>query len=168
MAGDTYYDVLGVPHDVDATTLRSAYLQLARRHHPDFHIGEDEAVVSDSAARMRSINTAWEVLGDSHARERYNRELRRAGLVDDTVAPTDAWRGPQDGGTVPEYASGTAPPRWLTMAPPACLALAFSFFILGFVTNLVGLLAIALVLSVAAGALFLIVPLVALTRSKSE
>jgi curved DNA-binding protein CbpA len=64
----TLYAALGVEPDADAATIRRAYRELARRHHPDF--GGD-------VRQMVSINEAWHVLGDPERRAGYNRQLRR-------------------------------------------------------------------------------------------
>lgn len=166
ISGDTYYDVLGVPPGVDATVLRSAYLKMARLHHPDFQAGEDSAVIDAAAARMRMINSAWEVLGNPAARDRYDSELLAAGGVGGS--DTRQYTSPrvEQVPVQPEYGSGTAPPRWLMMAPVLCFVLALFTMLMGFMTGLVGLLGAGLVLFISSGALFLLVPLVALTRSK--
>jgi molecular chaperone DnaJ len=61
------YAVLGVDPSADADTIRRAYRELAREHHPDF--GGD-------THQMVSINRAWHVLGDPTRRASYNRELQ--------------------------------------------------------------------------------------------
>ena len=63
----TLYAVLGVDQAADTETIRRAYRQLARRHHPDFG-GDTE--------QMISINEAWHVLGNAERRASYNRQLR--------------------------------------------------------------------------------------------
>ena len=61
----TLYAVLGIDPSADTDTIRRAYRELARRHHPDF--GGD-------ARQMASINDAWHVLGDPTRRASYNRQ----------------------------------------------------------------------------------------------
>ena len=63
----TWYAVLGVDQRADSDTIRRAYRELARKHHPDF--GGD-------TRQMVSINRAWHVLGDPTRRASYNRELQ--------------------------------------------------------------------------------------------
>lgn len=58
------YEVLGVRREADATSIRAAYRQLARAHHPD-RGGSDE--------RMGEINAAYEVLSDEEKRARFDR-----------------------------------------------------------------------------------------------
>ncbi len=63
----TLYAVLGVDPTADADTIRRAYRELARLHHPDF--GGD-------TRQMVAINGAWHVLGDPTRRASYNRQLQ--------------------------------------------------------------------------------------------
>lgn len=169
MSDDTHYDVLGVPPSADVATLRRAYVSQARIYHPDFHLREDEAIREAAEAQMRSLNGAWEVLGQSSSRERYDRELRSMGRFEPVVPNGSTTRG-ANGTRVPagETASYSAPPRWMTIAPAVCLVLALGCFILGFITGLVGVLAGGLIFAVASGLGFIIVPVVALKRSTKE
>lgn len=64
----TLYDHLGCRPDADANTLRSAYRELAKRHHPDINSGGDPAV-------MARVNEAWKVLSDPDRRAAYDRTL---------------------------------------------------------------------------------------------
>jgi curved DNA-binding protein CbpA len=67
---------LGVSHDADAETIRSAFRALARRYHPDAGEGS-------SADRFREILTAYETLNDPTRRGHYDRVLenRRAPMT---------------------------------------------------------------------------------------
>ena len=65
----TLYAVLDVNPEADTATIRRAYRELARRHHPDF--GGD-------AAEMVRINEAWHVLSHAERRATYDRQLRRS------------------------------------------------------------------------------------------
>lgn len=64
----THYDVLGVAPDSDRDVLRRAYLDLARRHHPD---------AGGDAAAMLAVNDAWAVLSDPRRRAHYDRSIGR-------------------------------------------------------------------------------------------
>jgi molecular chaperone DnaJ len=64
----TLYAVLGVHPEADTPTIRRAYRELARRHHPDF--GGD-------TLQMIAINDAWHVLSDPARRASYNQQIRR-------------------------------------------------------------------------------------------
>ena len=80
----TLYAVLGVDPNADTPTIRRAYRDLARRHHPDF--GGD-------TREMVGINDAWHVLGDPARRASYDRQLR-------APIPRPA---PRDGHTVMDF-----------------------------------------------------------------
>ena len=49
-----YYDVLGIPMDADRETIKAAFRELARQHHPDINT-EDE----DANEKMQQINVAY-------------------------------------------------------------------------------------------------------------
>ncbi len=70
-AGPTHYQVLGIGADAPVDDVHRAYLDAARRNHPDRNAGSDEA--GESMAR---INEAWRVLGHPGRRRQYDRELR--------------------------------------------------------------------------------------------
>jgi len=62
-----YYEVLGVPRDADADTIRRAYRKLARKYHPD--VNSDV----DAEERFKELGEAYDVLSDAEKRERYDR-----------------------------------------------------------------------------------------------
>ncbi|CAB4714531.1 unannotated protein [freshwater metagenome] len=84
-----HYEVLGVDATASAAQLRSAYLQLARQHHPDFHQGSggpsSQKPVADSEFRMRQVNAAWQVLGNTKDRAAYDQRLRIAAAASSSV-----------------------------------------------------------------------------------
>ncbi|MDB5101734.1 MAG: hypothetical protein JWM80_6155 [Cyanobacteria bacterium RYN_339] len=87
--GASHYEVLGVPRDVDAETLKQAYREAAKRLHPD-------AGAQNGAAMVR-LNAAYDVLRDPAKRKRYDAEnpASRKPPVDipyvtRVFAPTDA------------------------------------------------------------------------------
>jgi len=63
MATQNYYDVLGVKKDASDAEIKKAFRALARKHHPD--AGGDEE-------KFKSVNEAYEVLGDSKKRAEYD------------------------------------------------------------------------------------------------
>lgn len=77
-AGDTasYYDILGVPHDADARTIRAAYLRLMKHRHPDVAVGGG-ANDPGGRAGARELNEAFAVLRDPERRRRHDEELAR-------------------------------------------------------------------------------------------
>ncbi|MER5377458.1 J domain-containing protein [Streptomyces sp. NPDC002553] len=66
MARD-FYEVLGVPRDVDKDEIQRAFRKLARRYHPD--VNKDPA----AEERFKEINEAFSVLSDPDQRARYDR-----------------------------------------------------------------------------------------------
>jgi hypothetical protein len=68
----SYYEVLGVAPDASPAAIRRAYVELARRYHPDFHTTESAAVRAANERAMQAVNEAWTVLSDPAARRRYD------------------------------------------------------------------------------------------------
>jgi len=61
------YKVLQVDPEAEDEVIQAAYRRLARKYHPDL------AETADAAARMASINAAWELVGDPVARRTFDR-----------------------------------------------------------------------------------------------
>jgi len=70
MQTKNYYTVLGVNKNAEADEIRAAYRKLAKKYHPDLNPGNSAA-----EAKMREISEAWETLGDSEKRKKYDDEL---------------------------------------------------------------------------------------------
>ncbi len=66
----SYYEILGVPKDVNSEKLRSAYRAMAKKYHPDVNPGDKTA-----EEKFKEISEAYEVLSDTGKRETYDREL---------------------------------------------------------------------------------------------
>lgn len=62
-----YYATLGVTKAASEKEIKQAYRKLARKHHPDVNPGDKVA-----EARFKEINEAYEVLGDSAKRKKYD------------------------------------------------------------------------------------------------
>lgn len=62
-----YYKMLGVDKGATEAEIKKAFRKLARIHHPD--VSKDK---SGSEAKFKEINEAYEVLGDSEKRKRYD------------------------------------------------------------------------------------------------
>ncbi len=62
-----YYSTLGVAKTATEKEIKQAYRKLARKHHPDVNPGDKAA-----ESRFKEINEAYEVLGDSDKRKKYD------------------------------------------------------------------------------------------------
>lgn len=69
-----HYLVLGVPRTSDAATIRAAYVDLAKKYHPDVASGNPEL----AAYNFRQITAAYQVLSDPDDRARYDARVRAA------------------------------------------------------------------------------------------
>lgn len=63
-----YYEILGVTKSADEKEIKKAYRALARQYHPDVNPDNKQA-----EARFKEINEAYEVLGDTDKRQKYDR-----------------------------------------------------------------------------------------------
>lgn len=62
------YEVLGVPRDADATTIKKTFRRLARELHPDVNRHE-----ADAEERFKEVAEAYEILSDEERRAVYDR-----------------------------------------------------------------------------------------------
>lgn len=62
-----YYEVLEVPRDADAKTIKRAFLKKARKLHPDV------SDAPDAEERFKEVNEAYSVLSDDQKRANYDR-----------------------------------------------------------------------------------------------
>ena len=67
LAGEDYYEILGIGRDADNRQIRKAFKKLALKHHPD---KSDE---KDAQEKFMKINKAYETLKDEEKRKRYDR-----------------------------------------------------------------------------------------------
>lgn len=66
----SYYDLLGVNKDVDASTLKRAWHKLSMKYHPDRLSEEQKLQLGD---KMKEINEAYDVLSDPKKRAIYDK-----------------------------------------------------------------------------------------------
>lgn len=62
-----YYEILGVGKDASSDDIKKAYRKLAKKYHPDANPGD-----KTSEDKFKDINEAYEVLGDSEKRTKYD------------------------------------------------------------------------------------------------
>jgi DnaJ domain len=157
----THYQLLGVLPTASTAEIRAAYLQLARRWHPD---------AGGSAERMRALNAAWAVLGDTRRRDEYDVALGMPGEPD--TATSRARPSPEPEGemlTVEDFDDGplhvVRPLNGIvTVLPIALFAASVVSGILGMMLMSGGLLGLAIVLFGASVALMILLPLIQMTR----
>ena len=63
-----YYAILGVPKNAPEKDIKSAYRKLARKWHPDANLNNPK----EAEDRFKDISEAYEVLGDSDKRRKYD------------------------------------------------------------------------------------------------
>jgi hypothetical protein len=168
-----HYDTLGVQPGATAAELRRAYLHLARRHHPDFHLGDDQTTRDTERRRMQAVNEAWRVLGDSARRREYDRQLAAERFhatappdpVDDGDEPWDTAFLDEDDAF---RATTTRRRPWLTMVPVLLVATAVALFCVGVMLNAVALMSLSFLCLVLAAGMFVLAPFVAMTDARRQ
>lgn len=184
-----HYEVLGVAPESDTAAIKRAYLDAARRHHPDFHAGADEATRVANARRMQELNRAWEVLADPAARSEYDRQ--RLGATDPGVArraarePSmpegkgwtprhgdDGWMSDfqawADDDILPPDEPRSARRNALAVLPVGLFALAVLCGFVGLAVQLKELVALAAVCLILAAGLFVLLPMFEMSRSRQR
>lgn len=68
MARMDYYRILGVSREASDDEIKKAYRKLVLQHHPDRNPDS-----TDAEAKIREINAAYEIVGDSEKRRSYDR-----------------------------------------------------------------------------------------------
>jgi molecular chaperone DnaJ len=108
--------VLGVARDADPATIRAAYRERARQHHPDRRTGRGDGGggggggTTEAELEMAAINEAYRVLSDRGRRAVYDRSLTAGRVTSDAPVGT--------GVRVPGASSGEPPP-WTVPSTPA-------------------------------------------------
>jgi curved DNA-binding protein len=93
-----YYKVLGVEKTATDQQIKTAYRKLARKYHPDVNPGDQSA-----EEKFKSINEAYEVLGDPKKRKKYDelgtnweQILRDREYAQQYTRPGFEWRTTED------------------------------------------------------------------------
>ncbi|MBT6762672.1 J domain-containing protein [archaeon] len=77
------YNVLGIQKNANHDEIKKAYRNLALKYHPDRNLNNPS-----SEAKFRQVTKAYETLGDSDSRQKYDKSLRSYTYIDDTVNQT--------------------------------------------------------------------------------
>ncbi len=124
---------------------------------------------------MRRVNEAWAVLGDPGSRRTYDAELMRAaaGTSADLGGAARGWRPIDDEESVidprledDDIAPGRLGRRVVAVAPASLVLAAVSLAAMAVLVDLPALWAAAVVALALAGALFVMLPLVAMAESR--
>jgi curved DNA-binding protein CbpA len=93
----THYDTLGSVPTVTPAELRRAYLERARKLHPDQYTDRPPAERARAERSMQELNAAWTVLSDPVRRLEYDRRLMEQRPLRPTgpVVPPAARRDPE-------------------------------------------------------------------------
>ncbi|CBZ53618.1 putative DnaJ domain-containing protein [Neospora caninum Liverpool] len=88
---DNHYVTLGVSRTAPASTIRAAYLRLAKQYHPDLNVS------ASSTDKFKRIQEAYAVLRDAEKRADYDASLPRpaAGTEGYSAGRRHAFRGPE-------------------------------------------------------------------------
>ncbi|WP_372739626.1 DnaJ C-terminal domain-containing protein [Neptunomonas sp.] len=92
-----YYKLLGVAHDADTKTIKTAYRKLARKYHPDVNPEEG------AEEKFKEVAEAYEVLKNAERRAEYDELRRYGGQRNKGFEPPPGWQGGRG------KASGSAP-----------------------------------------------------------
>lgn len=77
-----YYYILGISQDSTQREIRKAYRKLSFKYHPDYN--KDDKFFEE---RFKEIREAYETLGDTESRRKYDREYTRGDKSDQSEAP---------------------------------------------------------------------------------
>jgi curved DNA-binding protein CbpA len=67
-ASKDYYRVLGVLPMIEPAAIRTAYVTLLKKYHPDVYKGD----INEAEERTKEFNEAFDILSDEHKREEYD------------------------------------------------------------------------------------------------
>ncbi|MCB0972543.1 MAG: DnaJ domain-containing protein [Acidimicrobiales bacterium] len=185
-----HYEVLGVEPGSEGSVIKRAYLDAARRYHPDYHADADEAARREVADRMQAVNEAWQVLGDPASRAAYDRAMalstdpgvaRRAAREpggpavpagkgwtpragdDGWMEDFDAWASERD--EPPPDVPRSASRGVVTVLPVGLFVAAIVSVFVGVAVGARALLALGVALVIVSAGLFVLLPMFEMARS---
>src|SRR4051812_31719836 len=95
-----YYETLGVAKTASDDEIKKAFRKLARQHHPD--VAKDKKAAEE---KFKQINEAYEVLGDSEKRKKYDELGANWNQPGGGFQPPPGW-GTQPGGGFRRHSTG--------------------------------------------------------------
>lgn len=175
--------------DASPERVREAYLLEARRHHPDFHTGEDASRRAGHARQMQAVNEAWAVLGDPESRRRYDAQLDRSagggapgstGAAEPQMPPGKGWTPRRDDdGWMDDFAAWAAeedvlpdddPARTrqgiVSVLPVGLFAVGVGLGLLGVVLDVRGLLAASFIVLALSAILMVTLPMLSMAKAR--
>lgn len=160
----THYEVLGVAPSAPIATVRQAYVERARVHHPD-RGGNPDA--------MRAVNAAWATLSDPGRRALYDLTLGAPPPSAPPAAEPEPapWRT-DDEELLADLADDrplggiVRLPRWLSLLPVGCFVLSVLLGFLGMIFVAPPMIGAAVAAFVVSCVLFLVSPFIALAASR--
>src|SRR4051812_33841670 len=97
-----YYETLGVPKTATDDDIKKAFRKLARKYHPD--VNKDKATAEE---KFKQLNEAYEVLGDSEKRKKYDELGENWNQPGGGFQPPPGWGGGrQPGGGFRRHSPG--------------------------------------------------------------
>lgn len=87
----TYYELLGVSSSSSPSQLKDSYHRLARKFHPDRHMGQSERLALLQEV-MSHLTIAYKTLADDEKRARYDQQLAESGAFARGQSKTESQR----------------------------------------------------------------------------
>lgn len=174
------YALLGVPPTATEREIRSAYLAMARRFHPDRMAEATARERARAGDRMAEVNHAWHVLGDPSRRAAYDGAVGYDGTTRfdagrsssaTTIRDADARFVPFDDGPDVDIDLDDSPSRArpvkraYTFAPAGLAGAGIGAMFFGMLLDFGGLRNLGVLLLAAAGLSFVALPLIALVNA---
>jgi len=85
----TYYRLLGVTTDSTAGQVKKSFYSIARKFHPDHHMGQPE-LVKTLQHLMEVVTLAYKTLGDAEKRAAYDKKITASGAFNLNRETTEA------------------------------------------------------------------------------